>query len=475
MENNQEKKKISTKNIILAAAAAAAVVAVILLITLVLVPRNAYLLAEDMVAAGQHGKAVAAFRELGDYSDSAQRAEALLEENPALIFALAKPGDIVTYGVYEQDGDDSNGAEPVEWVVLAQEEERVLAVSKDILDAKQYHLYEDKVLPKLASLTKWLNLDFTSMVFEDGLRSTVESAGLLEQDYLAALENAKVTANVTAFAKANGASGDNWWLNENQSYEDDLTAMTAGGEAAPLTEVLGVRPAIWVLTNNALLSENAAAVAEALEIRENAYEQAKKQMTIGEYESALVSFASLGAYADAYEQYLECQKIVAQQGASREDLLTAMTASIVDGYNLSPEVTDSSLEVKELQYICSTYYPYCGSFTFEVDGTAYTIESDFCYDNGERCVYWVCKLDEGGLFATEEAGETVSFFKDNTIVYGMTATAQIGAEEVTVLFEDGQLVAEWGEYQSVEVDEEGNVTSREDYQQQRIVTGTKIS
>ena len=94
MENNQVKKKVSTKNVIIAAAAAVGVVALILLIMLVLVPRNEYLLAEDLVAAGQHGKAVMAFRELGNYSDSQARADALMEENPGLRFTLAKPGDL---------------------------------------------------------------------------------------------------------------------------------------------------------------------------------------------------------------------------------------------------------------------------------------------------------------------------------------------------------------------------------------------
>ena len=212
MEKNQATKKITRKNAVLIAALAIAAVAIVLLITQVLVPRNEYLLAEDMIAAGQHGKAVTAFRELGDYSDSAARAEALMEENPALPFALAQPGEIVTYGTYEQDGNTSNGAEPIEWIVLTQEDHRVLAVSRDILDAKQYHLYESKTLPQLSALSKWLKLDFADIAFEGKARTAVESAGLLEQEYVTALEETKVSANVTAYAKANGAADGIWWL-----------------------------------------------------------------------------------------------------------------------------------------------------------------------------------------------------------------------------------------------------------------------
>lgn len=471
MENYQAKKKVSTKNIIVAVAAAVAAVALILLITQVLIPRNEYLLAEDLVTAGQHGKAVAAFRELGDYGDSEARANALMEANPALSFALAQPGDTVTYGTYEQDNDTSNGPEPIEWIVLVQEEARVLAVSKDILDAKEYHLYEEKVLPQLSVLTKWLGLDFAEMAFEGNLRATVESAGLLSEDYLSALKT--VDAETTAYAKANGAKSCSWWLHENQSYEGSLTALTADEEMVPVTEVLGVRPAIWVLTNNDLLSENEQAIADALQLRDNSYEQAVKLQTICEYESAAQMFAFLGTYADAQERYQQCKKALAQLGVSIQDLQTAMETSIAEACSLSENVKDSSLKAKELKDICSAFNLYCGGFTFEVDGTAYSVDSDFCYSSIDNCIYWVCRKDDGGLFTTEVDGALVNFFKENPIVTEMATTAQIGREEVKVSFENGQLVAQWGEYQTVKTDENGKVTSREGYRELRTVTGTK--
>ena len=472
MENNQVKKKVSTKNVIIAAAAAVGVVALILLIMLVLVPRNEYLLAEDLVAAGQHGKAVMAFRELGNYSDSQARADALMEENPGLHFTLAKPGDIVTYGVYEQDGDTSNGPEPIEWIVLVQEEEQVLAVSRDILDAKQYHLYEDKVLPQVSNLSRWLELDFASAAFEGNLRTPVKVAGLLKEDYLAVLDEMNVPANVSAYAQASGA-GSNWWLYENQSYAENMTALTADGDETGFTEILGVRPAIWVLSNNDLLAENAEAVAEELRVRENAYEQGKKLMVMCNYESALQTFALLGTYADAQEKYLECRNNLEMLGVSSYELATAMAESIAEANKLAADVKDSAMQTKEMLYICSAFYPYCGNFTFEADGTTYTFESDFRYDSSDQCVYWVARQEEDGLFTTEEDGQVVGFFDVEPVVLGMVATSQLGAEEVEVSFEDGQIIATWGEYLTIETDEDGNVTSREDYQQKRIITGIK--
>ena len=42
----------------------------------------------------------------------------------------------VTFGTYEQDGNASNGAEPIEWYVLDEKDGKKLLVSKYILDAQ---------------------------------------------------------------------------------------------------------------------------------------------------------------------------------------------------------------------------------------------------------------------------------------------------------------------------------------------------
>lgn len=48
-------------------------------------------------------------------------------------------GTVVTYGRYEQDNDDTNGAEPIEWIVLATEDKNVLLISRYGLDTQEYH------------------------------------------------------------------------------------------------------------------------------------------------------------------------------------------------------------------------------------------------------------------------------------------------------------------------------------------------
>ena len=48
-------------------------------------------------------------------------------------------GDIISYGSYEQDADESNGKEPIEWLVLDVDGDKALMISKYGLDAKPYN------------------------------------------------------------------------------------------------------------------------------------------------------------------------------------------------------------------------------------------------------------------------------------------------------------------------------------------------
>lgn len=54
-------------------------------------------------------------------------------------FKGAQVGDIVEFGSYEQDGDTSNGKEPIEWRVLAVEGNRAYVVSQKALDAHAFN------------------------------------------------------------------------------------------------------------------------------------------------------------------------------------------------------------------------------------------------------------------------------------------------------------------------------------------------
>ena len=54
----------------------------------------------------------------------------------------AEPGDTFEFGKYEQDNDLSNGKERIEWIILEKEDNRILAISKYVLDGKSYNSEE---------------------------------------------------------------------------------------------------------------------------------------------------------------------------------------------------------------------------------------------------------------------------------------------------------------------------------------------
>ncbi len=77
-----------------------------------------------------------------------------------------QPGDILTFGKYEQDNDLKNGAEDIEWLVLDREGSRVLVISKYILDARIYgDSIDGAVYWAISDLRMWLNDTFLHTAF----------------------------------------------------------------------------------------------------------------------------------------------------------------------------------------------------------------------------------------------------------------------------------------------------------------------
>ena len=69
-------------------------------------------------------------------------------------------GGIVRLGKYEQDGDEENGKESIDWVVLKIEDGKALIISELALDAQCYNKHSDDVTWESCSLRAWLNKNF---------------------------------------------------------------------------------------------------------------------------------------------------------------------------------------------------------------------------------------------------------------------------------------------------------------------------
>ena len=99
----------------------------------------------------------------GDYlavvTDEAVRITPTPAEPPVSV------GDVIQFGSYEQDGDTSNGSEPIDWIVLDRDGDRILVISKFILDKRQKHDERVYVFWRDCTLRSWLNEDFLSGAF----------------------------------------------------------------------------------------------------------------------------------------------------------------------------------------------------------------------------------------------------------------------------------------------------------------------
>ena len=84
-----------------------------------------------------------------------------------------RPGDIITFGKYEQDNKKSNGKEDIEWIVLAREGNKVLVLSRYALASKPYNNKKTDVTWETCSLRKWLNKDFYESAFDEEDKSCI--------------------------------------------------------------------------------------------------------------------------------------------------------------------------------------------------------------------------------------------------------------------------------------------------------------
>ena len=189
-----------------------------------------------------------------------------------------------TFGRYEQDGDSSNGKEPIEWLVLDRDGDRALLLSKYALDYQSFMpFYEPVTEPytwESCSLRRWLNGTFLNAAFSADeqqrlLTTTVitspgslhrENGPVTTEDRVFLLSNTEVyayfaneaatAAEYTAYALSENPWAGNstapgaaaWWLRttDGSDHPDGVYAGGRVGEGTRAYEGEYVRPAIWV-------------------------------------------------------------------------------------------------------------------------------------------------------------------------------------------------------------------------------------
>ncbi len=219
---------------------------------------------------------------------------AVLMLMPVLASAEAMPvpvvtaGDVIAFGAYEQDNDLTNGAEAIEWLVLAVDEEnnRALVISVYALDNHPYNDSRVDMTWEKCTLRAWLNDEFLNTAFNEEAQAFIPAV-VVKADHnsfyktetgndtedrvfvLSSAEAALYFANdaaracqPTAYALARKVyRGGNhncwWWLRTPGNSTYNFSRVSGDGEINEFGvyqdhDETGVRPAMWIdlsLTN----------------------------------------------------------------------------------------------------------------------------------------------------------------------------------------------------------------------------------
>lgn len=192
--------------------------------------------------------------------------------------------EIITFGRYEQDGDTSNGAEPIEWIVLDKQEDSMLIISRYGLDCQNYNTENThRISWETCTLRDWLNNEFYNAAFNDAEKTAIKKTIISSRKNLKSEENS-ISDNVfclsmdeadtyfkteearaakpTLYAAAQGVHANElgmsrfygncwWWLRSPDGKWNDAAGVSYYGSVvifdhAPYYNYLAVRPALWI-------------------------------------------------------------------------------------------------------------------------------------------------------------------------------------------------------------------------------------
>lgn len=144
-----------------------------------------YLAANALVDSGKYGEALVAFKALIGYKDSDVQIDNcytnILGKEVWNAIKEAKPGDVVKFGSLEQDGNEANGEEPIEWIVLKRDGAKILVIWKYLLARGIFEslgsMY-DTASWSTSLLRDWLNNEFYNERFTDVEKSLIPTVSV---------------------------------------------------------------------------------------------------------------------------------------------------------------------------------------------------------------------------------------------------------------------------------------------------------
>ena len=91
-----------------------------------------------------------------------------------------KVGETIEFGNYPQDKDGTE--KPIEWIVMKNEGNQVLLLSKYVLDAKPYNEEFEEVTWETSDIRKWLNNEFYTTAFNKSEKAKIQTSLIKNED-----------------------------------------------------------------------------------------------------------------------------------------------------------------------------------------------------------------------------------------------------------------------------------------------------
>ena len=148
--------------------------------------------AKALLVSGNATEAYSIFLSIADYKDfddllaTDENLQAVAATATAAARALyMEIGNIITYGHYEQDGNTSNGKEPIEWIVVDYNETTAEStlVAKWLLDDQEYHDYTPYPTWAKSDIRAWLNDAFLHDAFTNEEQKAIIKSNISTPDY----------------------------------------------------------------------------------------------------------------------------------------------------------------------------------------------------------------------------------------------------------------------------------------------------
>lgn len=251
-KNNATKKRnlfLMTGGLILLA-----VITFVIVLNSYIIPNSKYTSAIEKMNNGDYVDAYVLFNEVKTFKDSENYMKNMEEKNPLIVLSIAKHGDTFTFGSYEQDNDLSNGKEALTWIVLSQEDNKVLLITEKIIDGQPFNEKGTIASFSGSTLNSWLQSEFYNTAFNANEKAKISGDILIANKSQRSTYSIPVDAEPTAYAMSNGEryvvwypdhrSYWTWWLSESTNSKGD--AYVAHGGITDSNEKMGVRPMIWL-------------------------------------------------------------------------------------------------------------------------------------------------------------------------------------------------------------------------------------